>query len=68
MISRCLQDACSYQNHVENHLYNCCDSASSVWELPNILEPQPDVDTRCFCHLYTDFGQTNLGMPKSNLK
>ena len=25
------------------------------------------VDTGCFRHWYTDFGHTNLGMPKSNL-
>ena len=26
------------------------------------------VDTGCFQHWYTDFGHTNFGMPKSNLK
>ena len=26
------------------------------------------VDTGCFQHQYTDFGHTNLGVPKFNLK
>ena len=26
------------------------------------------VDTDCFQHRYTDFGHTNLGLPKFNLK
>ena len=29
---------------------------------------QPEVDRDCFRHWYTDFGHTNLDVPKSNLK
>ena len=33
-----------------------------------IRQKLPGVDTGCFQHQYTDFGHTNLGMPKFYLK
>ena len=29
---------------------------------------EPGVDTSCFPHRFTDFGHTNLGVPKFNFK
>ena len=36
--------------------------------LPSPFLPITGVDTGCFRHQYTNFGHTNLGMPKFNLK